>query len=42
MEYFKKGFYFGLGFIIASLFISLIVGAIILSILALIGFRVGV
>ena len=29
MEEFKKGFYFGLGFITSNLFITLIVGSII-------------
>lgn len=40
MEEFKKGFYFGLGFIISNLFVALIVGSIILGILALTGFNI--
>ena len=40
MEEFKKGFYFGLGFITSNLFITLIVGSIILGILALTGFNI--
>ena len=40
MEDFKKGFKFGLGFVLANMFITLITTSIILAILALAGLRI--